>query len=135
MIKWQFAGNFVIVFSIITTRLPAENIVLCPLDFDFSVFTFIISQLFTSAADPPPTISTTGTTAVTWSVPAHGGRTIVLSLSLTVNMFTSLLVSGLVSAVSAQYAGCPEPYGLQVYPHEQYCDKFYKCANGEQHLY
>merc|ERR1711862_315049 len=53
------------------------------------------------------------------------------SLSLTVNMFTSLLVSGLglVSAVSAQ-AGCPEPYGLQVYPHEQYCDKFYKCANG-----
>merc|ERR1712107_665097 len=52
------------------------------------------------------------------------------SLSLTVNMFTSLLVSGLglVSAVSAQ-AGCPEPYGLQVYPHEQYCDKFYKCAN------
>merc|ERR1711982_238580 len=53
------------------------------------------------------------------------------SLSLTVNMFTSLLVSGLglVSTVSAQ-AGCPEPYGLQVYPHEQYCDKFYKCANG-----
>merc|ERR1712107_5767 len=52
------------------------------------------------------------------------------SLSLTVNMFTSLLVSGLglVSAVSAQ-AGCPEPYGLQVYPHEQYCDKFYKRAN------
>merc|ERR1712154_269869 len=38
--------------------------------------------------------------------------------------------TGLVSAAHAQYAGCPEPYGLQVYPHEQYCDKFYKCANG-----
>ena len=30
----------------------------------------------------------------------------------------------------AQYSSCPEPYGLQLYPHEQYCDKFYKCANG-----
>ena len=74
-------------------------------------------------------------TAVTWSVPARGGRTIGLSLSLTVNMITSLLVAGLVSAVSAQYAGCPEPYGLQVYPHEQYCDKFYKCANGEKDMF
>ena len=30
----------------------------------------------------------------------------------------------------AQYSRCPEPYGLQTYPHEGYCDKFYKCANG-----
>merc|ERR1711868_97005 len=52
------------------------------------------------------------------------------SLSLVVNMLTPLLITGLVSAAHAQYAGCPEPYGLQVYPHEQYCDKFYKCANG-----
>lgn len=29
--------------------------------------------------------------------------------------------------VSAQYAGgCPEPYGVQTYPDEKYCDKFYK---------
>merc|ERR1711923_183473 len=52
------------------------------------------------------------------------------SLSLVVNMLTPLLITGLVSAAHAQYAGCPEPFGLQVYPHEQYCDKFYKCANG-----
>ena len=28
----------------------------------------------------------------------------------------------------AQYAdgGCPEPYGVQTYPDEKYCDKFYK---------
>ena len=31
-----------------------------------------------------------------------------------------------------QYAGCPEPYGLQTYPHETYCDKFYKCENGRR---
>ena len=55
-------------------------------------------------------------------------------------MFTSLLVF-LLSSLSllcllpapaaAQYASCPEPYGLQVYPHDSYCDKFYKCANGK----
>ena len=54
-----------------------------------------------------------------------------LSLSLVTNMLTALVVSGLVATAAAQYAGCPEPYGLQVYPHEQYCDKFYKCANGK----
>merc|ERR1712117_920719 len=52
------------------------------------------------------------------------------SLSLVTIMLTALVVSGLVATAAAQYAGCPEPYGLQVYPHEQYCDKFYKCANG-----
>ena len=57
----------------------------------------------------------------------------MLSLSLVVNMLTPLLITGLVSAAHAQYAGCPEPYGLQVYPHEQYCDKFYKCANGKNY--
>ena len=40
------------------------------------------------------------------------------------------LVLAFTAAAAAQYAGCPEQYGLQVYPHEQYCDKFYKCANG-----
>merc|ERR1712072_771034 len=55
----------------------------------------------------------------------------------TVSMITSLLLSASLSLLSllpppagAQYASCPEPYGLQVYPHDQYCDKFYKCANG-----
>ena len=43
-----------------------------------------------------------------------------------------LILLGLLAATaSAQYSSCPEPYGLQLYPHEQYCDKFYKCANGE----
>ena len=53
-------------------------------------------------------------------------------------MITSLLLSASLSLLSllpppagAQYASCPEPYGLQVYPHDQYCDKFYKCANGK----
>merc|ERR1712107_278191 len=53
------------------------------------------------------------------------------SVSLPLIMITSLIpVSALLSLTAAQYAGCPEPYGLQLYPHEQYCDKFYKCANG-----
>ena len=34
------------------------------------------------------------------------------------------------AAWAQQYAGCPEPYGVQTYPHETYCDKFYKCVNG-----
>ena len=50
-----------------------------------------------------------------------------------VSMITSLLslLSLLTPPAAAQYASCPEPYGLQVYPHDQYCDKFYKCANGK----
>ena len=43
----------------------------------------------------------------------------------------ALILLGLAACASAQYSSCPEPYGLQLYPHEQYCDKFYKCANGE----
>merc|ERR1712242_686638 len=42
----------------------------------------------------------------------------------------ALILLGLAACASAQYSSCPEPYGLQLYPHEQYCDKFYKCANG-----
>jgi hypothetical protein len=41
-----------------------------------------------------------------------------------------LLLLGLAGPALAQYSSCPEAYGLQLYPHEQYCDKFYKCANG-----
>merc|ERR1711928_179981 len=41
-----------------------------------------------------------------------------------------LLLIVLAGSAKAQYSSCPEPYGLQLYPHEQYCDKFYKCANG-----
>merc|ERR1711993_142699 len=41
-----------------------------------------------------------------------------------------LLLIVLAGSAKAQYASCPEPYGLLLYPHEQYCDKFYKCANG-----
>merc|ERR1711971_878489 len=49
---------------------------------------------------------------------------------LSLTMLTFLLLPLLASHSSAQYAGCPETYGVQVYPHEQYCDKFYKCVNG-----
>ena len=42
----------------------------------------------------------------------------------------ALILLGL-GCARAQYSSCPEAYGLQLYPHEQYCDKFYKCANGE----
>jgi len=42
-----------------------------------------------------------------------------------------LAILALAGAVGAQHSGgCPESYGLQLYPHESYCDKFYKCANG-----
>ena len=57
-----------------------------------------------------------------WAVP---------SSPLTLVMLTFLLVPLLAAHSSAQYAGCPETYGVQVYPHEQYCDKFYKCVNGK----
>lgn len=36
-----------------------------------------------------------------------------------------VLAFGLVKAQN-----CPEPYGIQVYPNEQYCDKFYKVRIG-----
>merc|ERR1712154_623407 len=49
---------------------------------------------------------------------------------LSLTMLTFLLLPLLAAQSSAQYAGCPETYGVQVYPHEQYCDKFYKCVNG-----
>merc|ERR1711892_208064 len=40
-----------------------------------------------------------------------------------------LLVIGLFQLAQAQ-SQCPEPYGIQTYPHEGYCDQFYKCTNG-----
>ncbi len=43
---------------------------------------------------------------------------------------SGLLMLAAAAATAQQYAGCPEPYGVQTYPHETYCDKFYKCANG-----
>ena len=40
--------------------------------------------------------------------------------------FIALLAFGGQQA-HAQYPGtCPEPYGIQTYPDEKYCDKFYK---------
>merc|ERR1711990_217775 len=35
----------------------------------------------------------------------------------------ALILLGLAACASAQYSSCPEPYGLQLYPHEQYCGK------------
>ena len=43
-----------------------------------------------------------------------------------------LLAAATLGLTAAQYSSCPEAYGLQLYPHEQYCDKFYKCANGKE---
>lgn len=33
-------------------------------------------------------------------------------------------VLSLLGLVSGQ--GCPESYGIQTYPHDKYCDRFYK---------
>ena len=42
-----------------------------------------------------------------------------------------VVVFAFLGLVGAQYSSdCPEPYGVQTYPHKQYCDKFYKCTNG-----
>ena len=41
-------------------------------------------------------------------------------------LFLAVLGSSLVLA-SAQH-GCPEPYGVQTYPDEKYCDRFYKVS-------
>ena len=36
-------------------------------------------------------------------------------------------ICGLITIATAQLgAGCPEAYGVQTYPDEKYCDRFYK---------
>jgi len=42
---------------------------------------------------------------------------------------SAVLVTLLVATVWGQSASCPD-YGVQTYPHDGYCDKFYKCTNG-----
>ncbi|XP_026685257.1 uncharacterized protein LOC103517322 [Diaphorina citri] len=42
------------------------------------------------------------------------------------SLFSVVLAQPLLQAPS----GCPEPYGVQTYPHPQLCDQFYKCTNG-----
>ena len=38
-------------------------------------------------------------------------------------------ICGLISIATAQLgAGCPEAYGVQTYPDEKYCDRFYKVS-------
>ena len=39
------------------------------------------------------------------------------------------LLAGLAFIGLTQAQSCPEPYGVQTYPNEQYCDKFYKVKN------
>ena len=39
------------------------------------------------------------------------------------------LLAGLAFIGLANAQSCPEPYGVQTYPNEQYCDKFYKVKN------
>ena len=39
------------------------------------------------------------------------------------------LLAGLAFIGLAKAQSCPEPYGVQTYPNEQYCDKFYKVQN------
>jgi len=47
------------------------------------------------------------------------------------SMLRLMLVVGSTSMMGVLgQSHCPEPYGLQTYPHETYCDQFYKCTNG-----
>ena len=39
-------------------------------------------------------------------------------------------LAGLAFIGLAKAQSCPEPYGVQTYPNEQYCDKFYKVRIG-----
>jgi hypothetical protein len=61
-------------------------------------------------------------------------RCVSLQSSLVVSLVKMWQLVGLLllgpAAWAQQYSGCPEPYGIQTYPHETYCDKFYKCVNG-----
>merc|ERR1712203_322001 len=34
------------------------------------------------------------------------------------------------ATLSVAQRGCPESYGVQTYPDEKYCDRFFKCTNG-----
>ncbi len=41
--------------------------------------------------------------------------------------FFALISCSALSLAAAQSGyGCPEKYGVQTYPHEKYCDSFYK---------
>ena len=37
-----------------------------------------------------------------------------------------LTILSALAAVSMAQHGCPEPYGVQTYPDEKYCDRFFK---------
>merc|ERR1711893_83005 len=39
-------------------------------------------------------------------------------------------ILALFGGASAQRSYCTEQYGVQTFPHEQYCDKFHLCVNG-----
>jgi hypothetical protein len=41
-----------------------------------------------------------------------------------------LLLSLAAGALAQQGGSCPEAYGVQTYPSENSCDRFYKCTNG-----
>ena len=43
-------------------------------------------------------------------------------------MFVAVLGSSVLLAIAAAQNGCPEPYGVQTYPDEKYCDRFYKAS-------
>ena len=38
----------------------------------------------------------------------------------------SIAIVVVVATLSAAQRGCPESYGVQTYPDEKYCDRFYK---------
>ena len=41
----------------------------------------------------------------------------------------SILVASI--AFSSAQHGCPEPYGVQTYPDEKYCDRFFKVKRSD----
>merc|ERR1712027_264769 len=54
-------------------------------------------------------------------------RTIVEMLQQSV---VGILILAAAVAAQAPPGRCPEDYGVQTYPHEAACDRFYKCENG-----
>jgi len=54
----------------------------------------------------------------------------LLQIAVTACFFSCVLAQLQSGPQYDHLTACPEQYGLQTYPHPQYCDQFYKCANG-----
>ena len=52
-------------------------------------------------------------------------KTTTMVISNMLLCLTALSMLAIQAAAQGPGGGCPEPYGVQTYPDDKYCDKFY----------